>query len=93
MSDPEVTREMPPVDEVPWGEPKTVERLRAMVQQLDPETRECSTTLWAADEIERLRELLRIVARKSSVSWRPNHLVLISIPAADYRMICEAVVE
>ena len=42
-------------DDLPYGEPKTVERLRAMVAQLDPETRECSTTWWAADEIERLR--------------------------------------
>lgn len=55
-------------EELPYGEPKTVERLRAMVQNLDPETRACSTTLWAADEIDRLREHIKTLHRLNGYS-------------------------
>ena len=48
-----------------YGEPFTVQRLRAMVATLPSNIREHSTTEWAADEIDSLRaELAALKARR-----------------------------
>lgn len=55
-----------------YGEPFTVQRLRAMVATLPSNIREHSTTKWAADEIDSLRaELAALKARRCDgcVRW------------------------
>lgn len=55
-----------------YGEPFTVQRLRAMVATLPSNIREHSTTKWAADEIDSLRaELAALKARRCDgcVHW------------------------
>lgn len=59
-----------------YGEPFTVQRLRAMVATLPSNIREHSTTEWAADEIDSLRaELAALKARRcDGCKWyTPEH--------------------
>jgi len=59
-------------------EPKTVERLREMMEGAAPQNRAESTVLWAADEIERLRTKVRLLDNIAAAGYhvvRDGHAV------------------